>query len=449
MLRLALPVLVEQMLGVLVFFSDRLLAVYYFDESHQAAITSMAYLLWLTYGIFSLVGIGATALVARQVGAGAIRSARHSTNQALLLGVGLAAVVTALGIAGADDAVHLMQLKGVAADAGTVYLHYLIPAVPLIMIVVVGNACLRGAGDMVAGLVIMAIVNVVNVAVSWALVLGAGPLPSMGWDGIAIGTMTGHAVGGLLMLGLLVRGRRGLRLGWRWLRPHGDLLRRLLRVGVPGGMDMLSIIGCQLWFVTVINTLGDTAAAAHGVAICIESMAFLPGAAFQVAAMTLAGQYLGAKNYRKAGRSVLMALAVGGGIMMLVGVAIYIGADPAARVVSGGHREVAALAAPLLRTVALAMPALALTMILSGALRGAGDTRWVLGISLIGLLGVRIPLAYWLALDQIVFLPTGHTIPGWDLGVLGAWYAMVVDLSVRAALVLYRFSHGGWKKTEV
>lgn len=450
MLRLAIPVLIEQLLGMLVWFSDRVLTGHYLDTPHLAAITLMAYVLWLLWGVFQVVAIGATAMVARLVGAGDLESARRVTNQAFVVGAAVAAVVTVLGGVLGERAVLFLQLRGEAAALATTYFRYILPVMPLIMAQTVGIACLRGAGDMVAGLIIMAIVNLVNVAVSWALVLGLGPLPELGWNGIAIGTLAGFVVGGLLVLGLLSRGRRGLRLQWRLLQPDGDLIRRLLRVGVPGGADMLSIIGCQLWFVSVINQLGDRAAAAHGVAICVEALAFLPGTAFQMAATTLAGQYLGAKDYRRAGRSVLMACLVGGGFMVTMGVIMYTQAHPLASLfVKSQQADVAQLATPLLRTVSLAMPALALTLILSGALRGAGDTRWPLVFSLIGFLGVRIPAAYWLALESVQVPGTGWIVAGWGLGVLGAWYAMVADLSVRAVLIVYRFTHGGWKRVNV
>ena len=450
MLRLAMPVLLEQLLGILVWFSDRLLVGHYLDTSHQAAITLMAYLLWLMYGLFSAVAIGATAMVARFVGAGDTRLARKLTNQAFLVGIVAAVAVTALGAMFGHRAVLVLQLRGEAAELATTYFHIMLPAIPLIMIETVGIACLRGAGDMVAGLIIMGIVNVVNVTVSWTLVLGLGPLPELGWDGVAIGTLCGFVVGGVLVLVLLVRGRSGLKLRWRWLWPDADLIRRLLRTGLPGGADMLSIIACQLWFVSVINRLGDLAAAAHGVAICVESLAFLPGAAFQTAAATLAGQYLGAKDYRRAGRSAWMACLVGGGVMAGVGVIIFTQSDLLAPLfVRAEQIEVARLAAPLLRVVSVAVPALALTMILSGALRGAGDTRWPLAFSLIGLLGVRIPGAYWLAHESILIPGTSWTFVGCGLGVLGAWYAMAIDLHVRAALFICRITHGGWKRVKV
>ena len=450
MLWLALPVLLEQVLAMLVGLSDRVLTGFYLETSHLAAINLMAYVLWLMYEMSAVVAIGGTAMVARFMGAGDTQTARRVTNQALLIAAVLAVAATVLWAIAGPWTVRLLQLDGEAAEQALTYVRFVLPTIPLMMLQAVGIACLRGAGDMVAGLVTMGIVNLVNIAVSWCLVLGIGPLPPCGWKGIAFGTATGFAVGGLIVLGLLIRGRGGLTIQRRLLLPDHELIRRLLRIGLPGGLDTLSVIACQLWFVAVVNQLGDKAAAAHGVAIGIESLAYLPGVAFQAAAATLAGQYLGAGNHRKATRGVAMACLVGGGLMALTGAVFYCQAEQLPRLfLASRHADIAALTAPLLQIVGLAMPALALTMILSGALRGAGDTRWPLVFSMVGLLGIRLPLAYWFAFDSIHLLGTSLVIPGWNLGVVGAWYAMAADLSVRAVLILYRFSHGGWKRIEV
>jgi len=363
MLRLAAPVLVEQFLLMLVGFSDTILTGHYLEQEHLAAMNLIAYLLWLSFGIFATVAIGSTAMVARFVGAGDWLSARRVTNQAFLVGAVLAGGVTLLGMALVPGLPKLMQLEGEAARLATVYLWFLVPVLPMVMIEAVGVACLRGAGDMLSGLVVMASTNAVNIAVSWALVLGPGPIPKLGWEGIAVGTACGHTFGALLIVAMMARGRSGLAVRWPMLGPDRDLIRRLLRVGVPGGMDTLLIIFCHLWFVAVINRLGDLAAAAHGVAIRIESLAFLSGTAFQVAATTMSGQYLGACDHRKAGRSVLLACLVGGGVMTAAGLIFFAIPLPLARLfVRADQLDVALTAVPLLRIVALAH-------------RGAGHAR--------------------------------------------------------------------------
>jgi len=435
---------------MLVGFSDTILTGHYLEQEHLAAMNLMAYVLWLAFGLFSAVAIGATAMVARFVGAGDLAAARQVASQAMLVGGALAAVVTLAGYLTSDRLPALMQLSGEPARLAAIYLRFLVPVLPMIMIEAVGVASLRGAGDMLSGLMVMLSTNVVNIAVSWLLVLGPGPIPALGWEGIATGTAVGHTFGALLIVVMMARGRAGLTVRWRLLRPERDLIRRLLRVGVPGGTDTLLIILCHLWFVTVINRLGPLAAAAHGVAIRIESLAFLSGAAFQVAATTTAGQYLGARDYHKAGRSVALACLVGGGVMTLAAALFFTLPLPLASLfVRGEEMAVARQAVPLLRIVALAIPAFAVTMILSGALRGAGDTRWPLVFSLIGFIAVRIPLAYWFAFERLSPFGAAWSVDGWGLGVVGAWYAMFLDLHLRAALILYRFFHGGWKRVEV
>ena len=290
---------------------------------------------------------------------------------------------------------------------------------------------------MVTGLVAMIVVNVVNITVAWSLLLGLGPLPQMGWDALPISTSCGHALGGLIPFVVLLRGRKGLRIQRRLLVPDWSLMRRILRIGVPGGIDVLSIVALQLVFLSIVDRLGTVAAAAHGVAIRIESLAYLPGYAFQVAAATLAGQHLGARDYRQANRSVLVACAVSGSMLTGSGLILYFGAERLVDAFLGSEQaEVAAIAPELLRIIAVAMPPLALMQVLTGALRGAGDTAWPLAFTFIGFVGVRLPLAWLLA----------NTL---GLGIRGAWYAMVTDVLVRCALVIYRFRHGGWKRVEV
>jgi putative MATE family efflux protein len=447
MLRLALPVLAEQFLATLVVYSDTILAGQYLTElgpAPLAAMTLLAYFMWLFTGGFAFVAIGSLAMTARFVGAGDREMALRTANQSLVAGLLLALLIMVGAALSLRTAINLLNADADVAALTARYLYIVLPVLPAIMLTQVGPACLRGAGDSVPGMLAMGVVNVVNVAIGWGLVCPALAgmrrslgLPEVGWDGLAIGSAVGYAIGGALMCWFLARGRAGLRIVPRWLRPDWQLIRRILRIGIPGGCDALMAVGCQLWFVSIIFHLGSTAAAAHGVGVRIESLAYLPGSAFQAAAATLAGQYLGARDPRRATRAVLMTCLVGGSVMTAAGIVFFFGGEPLVRIfVSGEQSEVIALAAALLKIVAFAMPPFALMSILLGALRGAGDTRLTMAITTAGFLVVRIPLAY--ALTRL-----------WPLGIYGAWYAMVADLCVRSALVYARFRHGGWKRIAV
>ena len=184
------------------------------------------------------------------------------------------------------------------------------------------------------------------------------------------------------------------------------------------------------------------ATAAHGVAIRCEAIAFLTITAFSVAASTLTGQYLGARRPDLAIRSARTAWLLGAAFLSLLGLILFTQGGPMFQLFLAGRQdEVLEEGVPVLRIVALAMPALATINVLNGTLNGAGDTRW--------------PWA-----DHHVRLPAGSNPAdlrpdhppeqgGWGLGLRGAWLAMFADLYVRAFLVAGRFLHRGWIRTRV
>jgi putative MATE family efflux protein len=406
--------------------------------------------MWLLPNLFAAVAIGATALAARHVGARQHRLARHVANQSLLAGTAMAAIATVIAAIGAGPFVHLMQLPETPARLAQQYLLILIPAIPAIMIEEVGVASLHGAGDTVSGLMAKVVVNVVNIVVSTTLVTGLHRFTPLGWPGLAIGTAGGHFVGAVIIAALLLRGRAGLRWRLRDLRPDAHLIRRLFRIGVPGGLDVAAVLTCHFIYAAIVNSLGTLAAAAHGLGVQIEALAYLPGSAFQVAAATMAGQYLGARDAPRAMRSVGTSLLIGGGLMSVAGLLFFFAGGPITDIFThGSDPQTRDLTVRLLRIVAVSEPFLAASMILTGALRGAGDTRWPLLFTLIGFVGVRIPGAMLLSLDEVNLPLLGLVLPGYGLGVIGAWYAMVADIIVRALLVSSRFLHGGWMRTEV
>jgi putative MATE family efflux protein len=439
---LAGPVVVEQALLYLVLLSDTVLTGRFFSEDHLAAVTVATYLLWFLGSLLTIVSVGGTALVARLVGSKQPEHARRITQQCVLLGLGFGFAVFAAGWTFAPQIVRGLRLEGGPAGAAALFLRIVLPTAPLLACTTVGVACLRGAGDTRTGMWVMALVNAINVGLSWALVTGFGPFPSLGFAGIAYGTACAEGTGGVVILVLLARGRSGLGLTWGGLAPVWPDIRRVLRISVPAAGESLSNNLCQLWFLGLINRLGPVATAAHGVAIRCESIAFLTITAFAVAAGTLTGQYLGARRPDLADRAARSAWLLGTIVLCLLGAFLFIEAEPMFRLFLGGRQpQVALQGVPVLRVVAFALPALATISVVGGALRGAGDTRWPWVIVLFGYLLVRIPLTYWLT------APRSHHGLGW--GLYGAWVAMFADLSVRAVLMAARFLQGGWRHAEV
>jgi putative MATE family efflux protein len=432
-LGLALPALAQQLLLLTIQLYDQYLAGH-FTDAHTAALNTANYLYWAVSSYTVLVSVGATALVARFVGGGDYKLANRAAGQALVLAVACGVAAGVAGMLGVEPLVRLLGLHDDAIVFATAYLRPLAGLLPFYILEAGGIACLVGAGDTKTGLATLAGVVLVNVPLSW--VLSHGPL---GFVGIAWGTGVSHTLGGLFVLGVLAVGRYGLRLRAANLVPDFGLLYRLLRVSVPAAADSLSTTLGQLWFLSIVNALGNVAATAHGIAIRVEALGYLSGVAFATAAMSLVGQNLGARQPAHAARDAWTAFAGGCVLMSAMGAIFYAFAPDllAAFAPETNHAAVIAAGVPALRLVAFAMPAVAGTIIITAALRGAGDTRVPVAITWTGFLAVRIPLAYWL------------TSPAVGLGLLGAWWAMFADLYLRAGLLLLRFASGKWKTIRV
>jgi len=439
---LAGPVLVEQVLLYLVGLSDTLLTGRYLAEDDLAAVTVSAYLLWFLGSLLTIVSVGATALVARLAGSDRWDDARRVCQQAVVMALVVGSVTAVVGWASVPWVVNVLNLGGRAGLEAVRFLRIVLTVTPLLACTTVGVACLRGAGDTRTGMWVMVFVNAVNAALSWSLVRGLGPFPAMGLSGIATGTACGEGLGGLAVLAVLARGRAGLWFEAGGTRPDWPLVGRIARISLPAAGESLTNIVCQLWFLSLINRLGAVATAAHGVAIRCESIGFLTVTAFAVAASTLTGQYLGAGRPDLAGRAARTSWGVAVLVLGALGLLIYTEAAPMFSIFLGGRQSrVVAVGVPVLRVVAFALPALATIVVLNGALRGAGDTRWPWLIVVVGYLGVRLPLTYLLT------APVADGGPGW--GLYGAWVAMFADIHVRAFLVAGRFLHGGWVKVRV
>lgn len=191
----------------------------------------------------------------------------------------------------------------------------------------------------------------------------------------------------------------------------------------------------QLFYTMIIASLGTVAYAAHQVALNAESISFNPGFGFALAATTLVGQYLGADKPELAEQFGYRASKMAVVFMSIMGVVFFLFAEQIVYLFTP-DQEVIALASVCLRIVAVSQPALAAQMVFAGGLRGAGDTRGILWITLTGFMVVRVGLTLILSL--------------WlDLGLIGAWIAMGVDLYYRSILMWSRFRRGSWKTLKI
>lgn len=431
-LRLAIPSAGEMLLGMLV----GLVNTYLVGHLGAASLTAVGLgVQWSMAAmvLFSAVGAGATALTARMIGARDLPGANRVVGQALIIAFACGLLSSALLIGFAEPAMRLMGAQGDALLHGAAFLRIISAVFPVSAMIFIGNACIRGAGDSRTPLLVMTVVNIVNVIVAWVLVEGVGPFPALGVEGAAWGSASGRFLGGLLVLSLLIRGRAGLRL--RFLGPDREIIWRILRVGLPASLDQLIFrIGMLVW-VRLVAGLGTVAYAAHQIALNGESISFMPGWGFAMAATTLVGQGLGARDPRRAEKDAMLCFAIAAGFMSLMGIVFFFAA-PWIIGLFTTEAEVIALGSTPLKLIGVVQPLLAAMMVFSGGLRGAGDTLTPMLVNGAAIWLLRIPLTL-VAIDWL----------GW--GLTGVWLVMALDLSVRGVVLYWQFRGGRWKSVQI
>ena len=420
LLALALPVFAENALHMLVGLNDTYLANKLPKDAAAAgaAVGTITYLVWFFNLLVMAVAAGSTSIISRAKGARHRRQANSVTGQsmaaALILGiaVGLFTLIFARQLVAASD------LSPSACRFALPYLRMLSVTLPFLLTMSIASACLRGNGNTLAPAIAMIVVDIVNVIFSWGLCRGLWGMPNLGFNGIAIGTVIAYIVGGFLQLAVLVSGR-------------------LFKIGLPAGVDSLINWLANFGVLRIINHLDVTNAFAnaHMNAVRIESISFMTGFAFAPAAATLVGQSLGMKDLLRAKRSAYLAFAMGGGAMTLIGIFfIFFGYIPARLLAPDPH--IAALTTHCLRITGFIQSGFAAYAIFTGALRGAGDTFFVMLFTLFSVLGLRL-------LGVIIVGSILHK------GLGAIWIVLAAELFFRGVLAFARFLQGSWQHIEV
>jgi putative MATE family efflux protein len=435
-IRLAWPVIVQQVSFSMVQLVDTAL-VGHLGEDALAGVRLAGQLFWFSQAGIVAVGIGATAIVARAVGAGesekASRVLQTSFVMALAWGILMGVLMYTIG----GSVLGFLGAEPQAQHDGATFLKYSAIGMPFMSLLFAGNAAQQGAGDTRSPMAVGLIINVVNVVVAYVLINGALGAPELGVKGSGIGFASSAVVGCMLVLLILSSGRRTLH--WSPTnRLDGEAARRVLNVGVPAGIEQMQFNVAFLTYTAIIASLGTTALAAHGVTLAIQSLTFNVGFALGVATTALVGQSLGAGRPDLAEKSAYLTMRYSLIFMCVLGILLMIFGSQVTSLFVGGKDsdEVVHIGGQLLFIFAFAMPGIAVSLSLGGALRGAGDTRAVLIIMAFSTWVVRLVPAYLLAVT-------------FGLGVPGAWVMAVADITVRAGLMFARFRMGRWKKIRV
>ena len=424
-LRLALPVTASNLLHRMVTAVDIFL-VGGLGAPAVAAVGLGQLLVFISMTVVWGLSTGTMVAVAQRWGAGrqgeAGRIAIHGLVATLILTVPLAGA----GMAWAEDAARLMGATPAVQSLVDAYCRWVFLVFPATAVVHVLTSTMHGAGDTRTPMWTYLILNLVHVTVAVPLIYGFLHLPALGVEGAAIAVASTEVLGVLLLW--WQGSRRGYVVVGGW---DMACLRPVLQIGWPVAVDRLMWQAGQVLYAKILLLYGTAAFATHQLGVNIESLSFLPGLALGVAAATVVGQSMGGGNLVRARLGMVEANRIGVLFMGGMGLLFFLFPGPLLQIFTSDG-EVVRLGEIFLRIAAVSQIPLAVTLALQGALRGAGDTAYILGVTVLGIWGVRIPLAAAAA--------------WWEFGVAYVWWAFLLDWVARMLLLQRRCRSVHWER---
>jgi MATE family multidrug resistance protein len=350
-----------------------------------------------------------------------------------------AAVVHLLFIPGAAPAFRLIGHAPEVQRLEIIYFQIICLGAGFVVANSVFAGFFTGLGKTMPVMVVGILGNVINMILNYILIFGHWHFPELGVSGAAIGTLAANIVSFLvfsfLFFGHIDNKRYRLLSGWRF---NITLLLRLLRYGLPSGVQFfLGMIGFAL-FILLVGRLGTVELAATNIAFNINMLGFMPMTGLGMAVTILVGQYQGKGNPDLAERSVYSGFYLANMYMITIALAYVLIPGIflwpfAAKADAASFKQIETLVIILLRFVAVYSVFDGMNIIFASGIKGAGDTRYVMVmIFIFSIFGLTMPT--YIALVVL------------DLSLYVAWMIITIYIIILSFAFLFRFLGGKWKK---
>ncbi len=406
-----------------------------------AAVGMVNMLMGFMQTVFSGLSIGTTVIIARVTGEGNHHEAKRALIQsgymAILVGVLLAVI-------GRVFSLPLLNLFFGKAEpevfqAGISYFNIVLINLPFLVLDIIVSGAMRGAGDTKTPMIITGGVNIINIILNTVLIFGVPILhiPALGIVGSAIAVTVSRIIGVTVRV-LVLYNYKKLKLNLSLKDDYSikpEMIKRIINIGVPGFIEQAVMQGGFLVLQIIIVPLGTVAMAAYQIGLNINALAFFPIFGFAIANTTLVGQSLGEKNYEKAetysreGMKITMAVGFFIGILMII-FAKYLA------VLYTGDPMVIKESIGIVCTFGVIEPLLAILNLCSATLKAAGDIKYVMITSFVGLWTFRVILSFVLI----------HLL---HIGLTAVMIGIFFDFCSRSIMYLTRVHDGKWKYIKV
>lgn len=435
-LSLALPTMLEQFLATAVQYIDTAM-VGTLGTHATAAVGATTTVNWLINGTVSAIGVGFLSYISKACGAGDRDRAKRAAAQAVLVTLIVGIGFTALALALSTRVPVWMRADPSIQELASQYFFVMYtPMLARSAILLFGNL-FRAVGDSKTPMRVGLMVNLINVAGNLLLIYPTRvwhglTLYGAGWGvvGAAAASAAAYFVGGIVITAALWRHPRISPRGFS-LKPESAILRPCLQVALPNALQRFATSLGYVAFAAMVNSLGETATAAHTIANTVESAFYVPGYGMQMAAATMAGNALGAGEHKKINHLAGMLLTLEVAMMVVSGGLLFLFA-PNMMGLFSADAAVIALGAVVLRMVAVSEPFYGVSIILEGMMQGMGQTMLPFVIGVTGMWGVRIVGTF---LCTQIF----------GMGLISAWACMIAHNLLIFVLLTACYRTGRWK----
>jgi len=411
-LRLAIPAALKHFLDIVQILIDMLMVGVLGVAALAAVGLSMQFMM-VIQAVMTFYAVGSSALISRYIGSGRVHRASAVLFVGLWVAVGGSLIAGLIGWNFSADFFRWMGSSEEVIVLGSGYFGILSLGMSLIFLDTLAYSALSAAGDTRTSLFIKIASAFLNAGLNYLFIFGHGGFEAMGVEGAAYATVCAYGFSVVIYGWLLIR--KGGVLGIYPIFLLSDL-KKMIAIGTPAAVERVVGVTSFLLFVMMIASQGTEALAGYQIGLRIEALAFMPGFGFSVAAMVLAGQYIGSRQYDHAYESGVLSAKIAMIFMGSVGILLFTIPEILIRFFTNDSATIDQ-ASLYLRLVGIAQIPLALTFVLSGALRGAGATKLSMQISIVSLWLFRIIPSYLIL-----------TFGG---GIVGIYVAMSIETFIK------------------
>ncbi len=286
----------------------------FLDKTAAAAVGASATLINCTIGLFTGIAVGTTVVAARAIGGGDLKRAEKTIHTSVTLGIIGGIVLMAVGILFSPGILRLLNTPESVMPQAILYIRIYLISLPMLFFYNIVSGGLRAEGDSSTPFKVLVICGLLNVVFDAFFIV----VVKMGVAGVAVATTLTQSLSALMIGIFASRKGRTIRFSFRKLRIDGALLKGVLRIGLPAGIQTIIITISNVFVQYFINDFGETAVAAFATYYKVENLIFLSILAVGQASTTFAGQNMGAGNYRRIRKGSIIMLCLGAGITIVV-----------------------------------------------------------------------------------------------------------------------------------